>query len=94
MSKVEPHPDFIKLSTCISFYLREKVENELQRLQQQSHHTRHIFRVGVTSGKPDGTVRIINLIAKQDTYPLPRVEDLFTKLSGGKLFSGTCISTD
>ena len=29
----------------------------------------------------------INLAAKTDTYPLPKIEDLFASLSGGKLFS-------
>ena len=44
--------------------------------------------------KKDGTIRICgdykvtaNLVAKQDSYPLPRVEDLFAKVSGGKIFS-------
>ena len=44
--------------------------------------------------KPDGTVRLcgdyrltINRAAKPDTYPLPRVEDLFATLAGGKSFS-------
>ena len=44
--------------------------------------------------KPDGSVRIcgdykvtLNQAAKTDTYPLPKIEDLFTSLCGGKLFS-------
>ena len=44
--------------------------------------------------KPDGSVRIcgdynvtLNCAAKTDTYPLPKIEDLFASLSGGKLFS-------
>ena len=44
--------------------------------------------------KSDGTVRIcgdykvtLNCAAKTDTYPLPKIEDIFASLSGGKLFS-------
>ena len=44
--------------------------------------------------KPDGSIRIcgdykitINKAAKQDVYPLPRVEDLFATLAGGKSFT-------
>ena len=44
--------------------------------------------------KPDGSIRIcgdykvtLNRVAKTDTYPLPKIEDLFTSLSGGKFFS-------
>ena len=29
----------------------------------------------------------VNGVAKLDTYPLPRIEDLFSSLSGGKYFS-------
>lgn len=44
--------------------------------------------------KNNGTIRLcgdyrvtINQASKVDTYPLPRVEDLFTAMSGGKMFS-------
>ena len=45
--------------------------------------------------KPDGSVRfcgdykvtLINCAANTVTYPLPKIEDLFASLSGGKLFS-------
>ena len=44
--------------------------------------------------KRDGTVRLcgdykltVNRVAKIDSYPLPRIEDLFAKLSGGKTFT-------
>ena len=47
--------------------------------------------------KPDGFIRIcgnykvtINKAAKQDMYPLPRVEDLFTTLTGGKIKAKPC----
>ena len=44
--------------------------------------------------KSDGSVRIcgdykvtVNRVAKVDSYPLPRIDDLFALLAGGKLFS-------
>lgn len=33
------------------------------------------------------TVRLLHLAANCDTYTLPHVEDLFTALAGGKVFS-------
>ena len=43
--------------------------------------------------KEDGTVRIcgvykltVNQASKLELYPVPRVEDLFASLSGGRLF--------
>ncbi len=43
--------------------------------------------------KADGTIRIcgdfkltVNKVSKLDRYPLPRIEDLFTNLSGGVAF--------
>ena len=47
-----------------------------------------------SSLKVDGSVRIcgdykltVNKVSHPDIYPLPRIEELFTSLSGGKLFS-------
>ena len=44
--------------------------------------------------KPDGTARIcgdykltVNKAAKLDAYPMPRIEDLFARLAGGKKFT-------
>lgn len=41
--------------------------------------------------KPDGSVRIcgvmVNQASKLDNYPLPRIEDQFAKLQGGKTFT-------
>ena len=43
---------------------------------------------------PDGSIKIcgdykitINKAAKQDVYPLPRVENLFATVAGGKSFT-------
>ncbi len=44
--------------------------------------------------KTDGSVRLcgdykvtVNQIAKLDKYPIPRIDDLFSSLEGGKTFS-------
>ena len=44
--------------------------------------------------KPDNSIRIcgdykttINKASKLDTYPLPKVDDLFSSLAGGKSFT-------
>ena len=44
--------------------------------------------------KPDGSMRLcgdykltINRVAKPDVYPLPRMEELFATLAGGKHFT-------
>lgn len=82
----------------ISYALRQKVEDELDRLQQEGVITPVTFSDWATPivpiVKPDGSVRIcgdykvtINAVAKLETYPLPKIEDLFTALSGGTVFS-------
>ena len=44
--------------------------------------------------KKDGSIRIcgdykitVNRVAKVDSYPIPKIEDLYTNLVGGKMFS-------
>ena len=44
--------------------------------------------------KPDGSIRIcgdykltVNQASRVESYPLPRIEDIFASLSGGKLFT-------
>ena len=85
-------------SRPIPHALRGKVELELQRLVEQGVtepvETSEWAAPIVPVLKPDGTVRIcgdyrltINRTAKPDTYPLPRVEDLFATLVGGKSFT-------
>ena len=80
--------------------LREKVEAELERLEGLGiiipvQHSEWAAPV-VPVLKKDGTMRLcgdyrvtINKAAKVDAYPLPRVEDLFAALSGGKCFFKT-----
>ena len=90
-------PKFFK-ARPVPYALRPKVEAQLDKLEaagiikpvQFSQWAAPIVPVL----KRDGSIRIcgdykvtINLAAKTDTYPLPKIEDLFASLSGGKLFS-------
>ena len=90
-------PKFLK-PRSVPFVLKEKVEKELDRLEnlkiispvQQSQWAAPI--VPVT--KRDGSLRIcgdfkttVNQASRTETYPLPRVDELFANLSGGKHFT-------
>ena len=78
--------------------MKEKVERELDRLQEAGVITPVEFSDWaapiVPVVKSDGSIRIcgdysvtVNAVSKLDNYPLPRVEDLFTAMSGGTLFT-------
>ena len=92
----------IKPSFCrarpVPHALKSKIEQELQRLQDQkliepvqmSEWAAPIVPVP----KPDGSIRLcddykltVNKVAKPDVYPLPRIEELFATLAGGKGFT-------
>ena len=82
----------------VPFVLREKIEQELDRLTaegiiQPARLAKWAAPI-VPVVKDDGTVHIcgdyrftVNQASLIDSYPLPRVEDLFTALSGGKRFT-------
>ena len=90
-------PKFCRACT-VPHALKPKVEVELKRLQQTGiiepiKHSDWAAPI-VPVVKKDGSVRIcgdyrltVNRAAKPDTYPLPRVDDIFASLSGGKTFS-------
>ena len=93
----EATPQFHR-ARSVPFALRKKVEAELERLQQDNIIEPVQFCewaapiVPVVKG--DGSVRIcgdykvtVNRAAKIDKYPLPRIDDLFASLSGGKRFT-------
>ena len=90
-------PRFFK-ARQVPYILKDKVERELDRLQKEhiitpvqfSDWGAPIFPVV----KSDGNIRICgdykltaNQVAKLDTYPLPRIDDLYAALSGGTIFS-------
>ena len=80
------------------FALRGRVEQELDRLHESGviepvEYAEWAAPI-VPVIKSDGSVRIcgdykvtVNRVAKVDSYPLPRIDDLFASLAGGKLFS-------
>ena len=97
---VDATPRFFKPRSVsiVSYYLKDKVEQELACLQDD----RMISLVRFSDWaapiipvvKNNGTIHIYgdykviaNLVAKQDSNPLPHVEDLFAKVSGGRIFS-------
>ncbi len=82
----------------VAYALKDKVEQELSRLQKEGVITPVQFSDWaapiVPVIKSDGSIRIcgdysvtVNAVSKLDSYPLPRVDDLFTAMSGGKLFT-------
>ena len=93
----DARPRFEKART-VPFAIREKVEVELDRLQSLGVIRPVKFSdwaapiVPVMKG--DGRVRIcgdykvtVNRAAKLEKYPIPRIEELFASLAGGKTFS-------
>ena len=87
-------PRFCK-ARPIPYALRNKVAMELERLEKQGIIEPVEFADWaapiVSVLKKDGSVRIcgdykltVNRASKLDKYPLPRIEDLFASLAGGK----------
>ena len=82
----------------VPYSLRNKVDRELERLLKAGVISPVQFSDWATPIVPvvtsDGSIRIcgdykvtVNAVSKLEEYPLPQVEDLFTALSGGKVFS-------
>ena len=82
----------------VPYALRENIEQDLERLQkartiepiQYSEWATPIVPVM----KNDGTVRVcgdykltVNKVSKLDGYPIPKLDDLYTKLAGGQTFT-------
>ena len=90
-------PCFCKART-VPYSLKGKIEQELDRLVKQGVIEPITFSEWaapiVPVLKKDGTVRIcgdyklsVNQASKVDSYPLPKIDDLFASLAGGKTFS-------
>ena len=90
-------PQFHK-SRPIPFSMRNKVLSEIDRLEKDGIIKPVEFSDWaaplVPVLKPSGDIRLcgdykvtINRATKVDTYPIPRVEELFNKLTGGKIYS-------
>ena len=90
-------PRFFK-SRPLPYALKDRVEKKLEQLQKVGVISPVQFSDWaapiVPVVKSDGGIRIcgdysvtVNAVSKLDSYPLPRVEDLFTAMSGGKLFT-------
>ena len=102
-TKVKLHVDpSVQPKSCkprrVPFSVKHKVEVELQRLQEESViepvQFSHWATPIVPITKQDGTVRIcgdykttLNRALRSEVYPLPRIEELFTALTGGEQFS-------
>ncbi|XP_056098696.1 uncharacterized protein K02A2.6-like [Rhinichthys klamathensis goyatoka] len=82
----------------VPYAMRKKVEVELERLTKQGVIEPVKFSEWaapiVPVLKADNSVRIcgdykltVNQVSKLEQYPIPKLEDLFEKLSGGKRFS-------
>ena len=90
-------PKFHKART-VPMALRQKVEEELDRLERAKiiepvRYSKWAAPV-VPVIKNDGSIRLcgdyrttVNQAAKLDPYPLPKIEDLFASLAGGRVFS-------
>ena len=96
---IDPHaqPRFCK-PRPVPFALRNKMERELERLEKEGI-IEAIECVDwaapiVPVVKGDGSIRIcgdyrltVNRASRLDAYPLPKVDELFATLAGGKMFS-------
>lgn len=90
-------PKFVE-ARPVPFAMKPKVEAELERLEREGIIEPVQFSQWaapiVPVMKPDGSIRIcgdykvtVNQASRADTYPIPRIDELFTKLAGGECFT-------
>ena len=95
--KPEAQPKFCKFRT-VPYHMRTSIEDELDRLEREGVLEKVTFSEWATPivavPKSDGKVRLcgdfkvtINPQLRVDQYPLPKAEDLFAMLAGGKRFT-------
>ncbi len=93
----EAKPKFFKART-VPFAMKGMVETELDRLESEGIISPVQFSPWAAPIVPvlkhNGGMRIcgdfkvtINQVLQPDSYPLPRIEELFASLSGGKHFT-------
>uniref|UniRef100_A0A1X7V3C5 Reverse transcriptase domain-containing protein n=1 Tax=Amphimedon queenslandica TaxID=400682 RepID=A0A1X7V3C5_AMPQE len=94
--KSDAHPRFVRPHS-VTHSLKEKVAKELDRFQELGvitpvTHSEWAAPI-VPILKGDGLIRLcgnyevtVNPVLLIDSYPLPRIEDLFASLSGGSIF--------
>jgi hypothetical protein len=91
-------PPRVMKARTVPYSLREKVDTELERLQKEGVIQPVEFSDWaspiVPVLKPTGEVRIcgdykltLNRALKVDMHPIPNIEDLYTKLAGGCVYS-------
>ena len=82
----------------VPYALREKIEQDLERLERAGTIEAVQYSEWATPIVPviksDGTVRVcgdykltVNKVSKLDGYPIPNLDDLYTKLVGGQTFT-------
>ena len=87
----------------VPFAICDTVDHELDRLEREGILTKVTHSVWaapiVTVPKPEGHIRVcgdykvtVNQALAVDQYPLPKPEDLFTALTGGKRFTKLVLS--
>nr|XP_037272778.1 uncharacterized protein LOC119164663 [Rhipicephalus microplus] len=88
------------LNSIHEVHAQPSVDSILSRGRTGARNPQRLTTPLVAVHKPDGTVRLcgdykltVNPCVKTDHYPLPTVEDLFTTLAGGKVFTVLDLST-
>ena len=82
----------------VPYALREKIEQDLERLKRAGTIEAVQYSEWATPIVPvmksDGTVGVcgdykltVNKVSKLDGYPIPKLDDLYTKLVGGQTFT-------
>ena len=99
----EATPRFCKART-VPYALRDKVDAELSRLVKEGtlepvQFSEWAAPIVVVLKSDKSSIRIcgdfkqtVNPVSKLDKYPIPKVEDLFATLAGGRLFSKVDLS--
>ena len=94
----EAHPKYCK-ARSVPYYYQEMVDKELDRLVEEGtlepvEHSEWAAPIVALLKSDKQRVWIcgdfkqtINKVAKLDRYPIPRVQDLFAKVGGGKTFT-------